>query len=813
MKLKHLSILFLPLLYCTVSCDLVVSSTESPKPENNTTSHNDSQIIPEIHSMHVYSNISNRYATTLVTTRVRNLNKTAAAATFSVLLPENAFMSAFEMEIDGKLYKGHVEEKEKATQLYRKAVSKGQSAARVEFNARDSKVFTFSANLKPESNATFRLIYEELLRRQFGQYQHVINIHPGQIVDDLYVKIHINESRPLKFVNTPFLRTGNEIGNNDDKVYFSGKMQVESTLAFMEFKPEKSRQSQIGQLLGNGNKTGIAGQLVVEYDVERDSHGGEILVHNGYFVHFFSPSGLKPLPKHVVFVLNHGLTMHGRKIDQLIDAMQKILSELTENDAFDIVRFGATPSVWDSTRHKFIRLPDLRHYGNLEPYVKKLFLPRTSKAVRQNIEAARSTIYDKSGLGLSNPVYALEVGLFLAKRIQDNLPNRYQPMIIFLTDSYPTVGMTSQNEIINTVTKVNNNRIPIFSLSFGEDVDKNFMRQLAAKNLGFSGHIYEALDASVQILNFYRSISSPVLSQVNFKYLDGVNNVTKTHHPLVFKGSELVVAGKINGSSQILSHVEGWSKTGFVKFNATRTETVNSLERVWAYLTIKQGLEQRGFEDNVLSPTKQAVNISLKYSFLSPVTAEIVNETVVETEVATVKQGFQPNQVSEISGVDLLRLFEGHKTPKRQWTPIIIVEEMPQTRWQRLIPAQNIPERQWGPIPPWLGIPVEERRPPHQVEDFNKAPEPRWIQDMIEHNRHHIFTPLGLLKLSRSADVVMHPQCPKTPRGTAGKCVNVFDCPEIFNEINDFDVYLQYSCRLDKYAGVCCPTKEPLFIY
>nr|XP_015835590.1 PREDICTED: inter-alpha-trypsin inhibitor heavy chain H4 isoform X2 [Tribolium castaneum] len=663
------------------------------------------------------------------------------------------------------------------------------------------------------SNATFRLIYEELLRRQFGQYQHVINIHPGQIVDDLYVKIHINESRPLKFVNTPFLRTGNEIGNNDDKVYFSGKMQVESTLAFMEFKPEKSRQSQIGQLLGNGNKTGIAGQLVVEYDVERDSHGGEILVHNGYFVHFFSPSGLKPLPKHVVFVLNHGLTMHGRKIDQLIDAMQKILSELTENDAFDIVRFGATPSVWDSTRHKFIRLPDLRHYGNLEPYVKKLFLPRTSKAVRQNIEAARSTIYDKSGLGLSNPVYALEVGLFLAKRIQDNLPNRYQPMIIFLTDSYPTVGMTSQNEIINTVTKVNNNRIPIFSLSFGEDVDKNFMRQLAAKNLGFSGHIYEALDASVQILNFYRSISSPVLSQVNFKYLDGVNNVTKTHHPLVFKGSELVVAGKINGSSQILSHVEGWSKTGFVKFNATRTETVNSLERVWAYLTIKQGLEQRGFEDNVLSPTKQAVNISLKYSFLSPVTAEIVNETVVETEVATVKQGFQPNQVSEISGVDLLRLFEGHKTPKRQWTPIIIVEEMPQTRWQRLIPAQNIPERQWGPIPPWLGIPVEERRPPHQVEDFNKAPEPRWIQDMIEHNRHHIFTPLGLLKLSRSADVVMHPQCPKTPRGTAGKCVNVFDCPEIFNEINDFDVYLQYSCRLDKYAGVCCPTKEPLFIY
>ena len=70
------------------------------------------------------------------------------------------------------------------------------------------------------------------------------------------------------------------------------------------------------------------------------------------------------------------------------------------------------------------------------------------------------------------------------------------------------------------------------------------MRKLSSQNLGFSRHIYEAADASLQLHNFYRTISLPLLSDVTFKYVDEVSDVTEVHYPLLFNGSELVVAGR-----------------------------------------------------------------------------------------------------------------------------------------------------------------------------------------------------------------------------------------------------------------------------
>lgn len=45
-------------------------------------------------------------------------------------------------------------------------------------------------------------------------------------------------------------------------------------------------------------------KLVVLYDVEREQGGGELQVVNGFFVHFFAPSALQPLAKHIVFVVD-----------------------------------------------------------------------------------------------------------------------------------------------------------------------------------------------------------------------------------------------------------------------------------------------------------------------------------------------------------------------------------------------------------------------------------------------------------------------------------------------------------------------------
>lgn len=96
-----------------------------------------------------------------------------------------------------------------------------------------------------------------------------------------------------------------------------------------------------------------------------------------------------------------------------------------------------------------------------------------------------------------------------------------------------------------TTLNLENEKIPIISLSFGDGADKNFLQRLSLQNCGFSRHIYEAADASLQLTDFYSQISSPLLTNVKFKYTSSVSNLTNTQFSIFFGGSELVVSGRI----------------------------------------------------------------------------------------------------------------------------------------------------------------------------------------------------------------------------------------------------------------------------
>lgn len=52
----------------------------------------------------------------------------------------------------------------------------------------------------------------------------------------------------------------------------------------------------------------------------------------------------------------------------------------------------------------------------------------------------------------------------------------------------------------------------------GEDAGRGFLRKISLRNEGFMRHIYEAADAALQLHDFYRQVSSPLLSDVKFVY-------------------------------------------------------------------------------------------------------------------------------------------------------------------------------------------------------------------------------------------------------------------------------------------------------
>lgn len=97
--------------------------------------------------------------------------------------------------------------------------------------------------------------------------------------------------------------------------------------------------------LGSLSEQGITGKFIVQYDIERELNAGQVLVMNGYFVHFFAPTNLPPLRKHVIFVLDISGSMWGRKMEQLKEAMTKILADLNSDDYLNIITFSSDVNV------------------------------------------------------------------------------------------------------------------------------------------------------------------------------------------------------------------------------------------------------------------------------------------------------------------------------------------------------------------------------------------------------------------------------------------------------------------------------------
>lgn len=150
-------------------------------------------------------------------------------------------------------------------------------------------------------------------------------------------------------------------------------------------------------------------------------------------------------------------------------------------------------------------------------------------------------------------------------------------------------------------------------MSFGSGADRQFLEELALNNQGFSRHIYDAADSYIQLENFYKQISSPLLSNVTFKYTGAIAETTKTNFPLLFHGCELYVSGKVI-NPEFKPKVKACVSNGTeVEFTPKVNLATGNLERLWAYLTLKQLLEQRKVAVDKVGPTREALRFSVLY--------------------------------------------------------------------------------------------------------------------------------------------------------------------------------------------------------
>uniref|UniRef100_A0A3P8XM49 Inter-alpha-trypsin inhibitor heavy chain H3 n=1 Tax=Esox lucius TaxID=8010 RepID=A0A3P8XM49_ESOLU len=524
----------------------------------------------EVYSVKVDCKVTSRFAHTVITSIALNKANISREIFFEVDLPKTAFITNFSMEIEGQTYVGNVKEKEKAKKQYEKAVSTGQTAGLVKASGRKMEKFSVSVNIAPNSNVTFIMTHEEMLKRKLGQYEIVTRVKPKQLVQQFEIVADIYEPQGIAFLDAYGTFITNDLLPLVEKTVTDKK-------AHISFSPTLDQQRKCPGCDG----TLIDGDFIIKYDVERTVTIGDVQIVNGYFVHFFAPSDLPRVPINVMFVIDRSGSMMGNKISQTREAMLTILDDLHEDDYFGIIVFDSTILEWKDS---------------------------LTKATKENVIQAKTFVSRINPSGRESSV----------DKIQENVRNAIR------------------------------GNMSLFCLGFGDDVEYSFLDVMARQNKGLARRIYEGSDATLQLQGFYKEVSTPLLSEVDLRYPDDlVNSLTTSHYKQLFNGSEIVVAGRLSDNSLDNFPVEVFAQAFEEDFSVKSQASAQDwdllypeqeyifgdfTERLWAYLTIQDLLSKRetGTEEEKANATAQALEMSLRYNFVTPLTSMVV--TKPETE-------------------------------------------------------------------------------------------------------------------------------------------------------------------------------------
>ncbi|KAM8917199.1 inter-alpha-trypsin inhibitor heavy chain H3 isoform 3-T3 [Spinachia spinachia] len=590
----------------------------------------------DIYSFHINSTVSSRYATTIITSRVANRMNDPKEIEFHVRIPKNAFISKFRMLIDGQFYDGVVKGKERAEQQYAEAVSLGQSAGIVSSVGRTMEEFKTSVTLAAHKKVTFELTYEELLKRRLGKYELQIHARPMQPVKDFKVDVYINEKAGINFMEVKGGLSTKALANAITRTHVDKQ-------AWVYFYPTEDQQ----KTCDSCGEQGMNGDLVIVYDVNRNPSLGDIKKSDGYFVHHFAPLNLVSIPKNVVFVIDQSGSMHGKKIQQTRIALIHILSDLLEEDHFGLITFDSAVFHW---KRELVQ------------------------ATRENLESAKKFAREIVQRGATDISKAVLEG---AHMLNAHPRAGSASLLILLTDGDPTSGETNPEVIQSNVRRAIADKFPLYCLGFGFDVNLKFLEKMSLQNNGVARRIYEDSDADLQLTGFYNEVATPLLTDVTMIYNGGAN-LTQTNFTQFYNGSEIVVAGQItdNDIATFTPQVVAISRNRRVTFSDTNAAvdpegpaSDGSVQRVWAYLTVKQLLEK----ELVLSgpekenAKKEALELSLKYNFVTPFTSMVVTKPQGENTDVLHKPGEGKKQARNQWGHHHRRKFS---PPSRALTPL-----------------------------------------------------------------------------------------------------------------------------------------------
>lgn len=541
---------------------------------------------PKIERMSISAEINNNYAVTEISEILWNPSDAGASMTFSFEIPEKAFISNFSMTVDGETTYAQIVSKDTGQEEFQQAVMNGTDAGLVESYGKST--FSYSVSMSAYERMGISLRYEEFLEKSLGGYEYRVPLADSSIyypIEDFSVNIHLKSEVQI---------TSADVENYPATLNWVSSKELDVSY---EYGPDEY-----------GYSCALYDDFVLNYELESLPVNGRMLNYadgdTGYFMHIFSPQrsdiGGRSMPKDIIFVLDKSGSMNGEKISQLKDAFSEIIWQLPEQDNFNIILFDSQISIYSHT---------------------------LLSATENNRSEAVNYINGIAAGGSTNINEAMTSALDMFEISETRVP-----IIVMLTDGLPTAGVTDTSAIRENVLNANSAGVSIFCLGFGYDVDFDFLKAMALENGGIAIRIYEGQDAGAQITNFYDTISTPLLRDLNFAY-EGGYEVYPTHVEQLFEGTEVVVVGKYPvDKEEIKSTVTATSWEGTRTFEDTfilgHSVGYDFIPRFWAYAKIRYLLNEIAVRGEEPALVENVSSLALDYGFVTPYTSFLVKPTI-----------------------------------------------------------------------------------------------------------------------------------------------------------------------------------------
>lgn len=574
----------------------------------------------ELTSHHVEVKIDGQFAVTSIEQEFFNPNDQRLEGTFMFPVPKDAHIDRFSMEVGGKMVDAELLPAEKARQIYEDIVRRMRDPALLEFAGRDLfKVRIFP--IEPRSRKPIRITYTELLPATGGSVTYTYPMSTekfsAQPVRSLSLKVELKTDQPLASIYSP-----------------SHKVEIKrdgTNRAVVGYESKDAKSESDFQLV-----YGTAAQEVGLTLLTAKPDSGE----GGYFLLLAAPTvskEAKPSPKDIVFVVDTSGSMAGAKLDQARKALAFCVENLNPEDHFEIVRFST----------------------EAEPFFGKLVA-----ADADNRRKATDFIAGLKPMGGTAIADALTNALKLrAEKIERPF------VVIFLTDGLPTVGTRDPEQIVANAKKAGGVRI--FSFGIGSDVNTQLLDQIAETTRGFSQYVLAEEDLELKLSNFYTRIKEPALTNVSLAFTGSVrtSKLYPAALPDLFKGDQLVIAGRYQGSGEVEARLTGIAvgreQTFTYKVRFEEHQTGNDfVPRLWATRRVGFLLDEIRLQGETSELRNETSELARRYGIVTPYTAYLIVEDEARRDVPTAARSLQQMTADTAARSEVAKAWAGFKDKK-----------------------------------------------------------------------------------------------------------------------------------------------------